>query len=85
MKKIILAVFVTMMMSPAYADEEIQLAAVMVESGYSATEADKMIYAAPGARGGSSNEGFEYAIVAGIVITGVLATVVDGWDSTSNH
>lgn len=91
MKKIILAVFVTMMMlSSAYADEEIQLAAVMVESGYSATDANKMIYAVPDNRPSGSyryaarDVGTEYAIMAGIVAAGVLVSVVD-WDSTSNH
>jgi len=92
MKKIILAVFVSMMiLSPAYADEEIQLAAVMVESGYSATDANKVIYAMPDNQAGGSSSyasrdsDFEYAIISGIVIGGVLAVVADGWNSTSNH
>ena len=92
MKKIILAVFVTMMMlSPAYADEEIQLAAVMVESGYSATDTNKMIYASldnrasRSFRGGSRDSDFEYGIIAGIVVAVVLASTAENWDSTSNH
>lgn len=90
MKKIIFAVFVTLMMSSAYADEEIQLAAVMVESGYSATNANKMIYAAPDNQtGGSSSyasgqSDYEYAVISGIVVGGMLAAIANS-DSTSNH
>ncbi|MCK4585831.1 MAG: hypothetical protein KAU29_00710 [Gammaproteobacteria bacterium] len=92
MKKIILAVFASMILaSPVYAGEEIQLAAVMVDSNSSELTANKRIYALGDGRssGGigrrARDESFEYAIIAGIAVAVVLASTADGWDSTSNH
>jgi homoserine dehydrogenase len=92
MKKLLLAAFITMvMMSSAYAGEEIQLAAVMTESGASTLTANKKVYAAmgdtrPSGSFGSANKSsnYEYAVITGIAIAGLLAIAVDG-NSTSNH
>ena len=92
MKKLLLAASISMvMMSSAYAGEEIQLAAVMTESGASTLTANKKVYAAigdtrPSGNFGSANKNsnFEYAIITGVAVAGLLAIVVDG-NSTSNH
>ena len=92
MKKIILAVFLgAIMSSSAYAGEEIQLAAVMGESGSSTLAANKKLYAVGDGRssGGFSyrnkESNFDYAII-GAVAVGLLAVIVEGGsDSTSNH
>ena len=87
MKKIILAILVSMMMmSSAYADETIQLAAVMTESNPSPIDANKKIYATSGNQGGGSGGMMSGStIIVGIVVAGALALTVNGFDSTSNH
>ena len=88
MKKIILAVLVSMMMvSQVYADEEIQLAAVMTESSTSPIETNKKIYATSGFQGGGGSAGLMSGstILVGIVVAGSLVMVADGFSSTSNH
>ena len=92
MKKLLLAAFIsTVMMSSAYAGEEIQLAAVMSASDSSTLTANKKVYAAIGdtrASGGNrlanKDSGFEYAVITGVAVAGLLAIVVGG-DPTSNH
>ena len=88
MKKIILAVFVSVMVvSPVYADEEIQLAAVMVDTDSTPIVTNKKMYAALGGDGlGGRDEGItDYSIIAGITVAATLAIVASGADSTSNH
>jgi len=92
MKKLLLAASISMvMMSSAYAGEEIQLAAVMSASDSSTLTANKKLPAAIGdtrASGGfgsaSKNSNFEFAVLTGIAVAGLLAIVVEG-DPTSNH
>ena len=87
MKKIILAILVSMMMmSSAYADETIQLAAVMTESSTSPIEMNKKIYATSSFQGGGSSGVLSgNAIIVGIVVASTLALSINGFDSTSNH
>ena len=87
MKKIILAVFASMILaSPVYADEEIQLAAVMEDSGSSSIEANKKIYARSGGGFGreSRDPSYEYAVVTGVIVAGIIAAMAHT-ESTSNH
>ena len=87
MKKIILAVFASVVMiSPVYADEEIQLAAVMVDTDTTPIVTNKKMYAALGSVSGGVDEGItDYSIIAGITVAAALAIVASGADSTSNH
>ena len=87
-KKVILAIFVSLMMgSPVYADEEIQLAAVMIDSDSSPIETNKKTYAALGGSGSGASAGgvSGTAIITGIVVAATLVIASDGFDSTSNH
>ena len=92
MKKLLLAAFISMvMLSSAYAAEEIQLAAVMSASDSSTLTANKKLYSAIGdnratgsARLANKGSSYEYAIITGVAVAGLLAIVVGG-DPTSNH
>jgi len=85
MKKIIfLMVFVSMIsLSPAYADEEIQLAAVMSASDI---QVNKRVYATDVNRlsASSNKQDYEFGIVAGIVIAATIAIVAQGYSTTSH-
>ena len=93
MKKLFLMVFVCMIsLSTAYADEEIQLAAVMSASGSSNIQKNKRIYASDFSGWGSSSgytstrDEYEFGILAGVAVAAAIAVAVDGGsDSTSSH
>ena len=92
MKKMILMVFISMiMLSSAYADEKIQLAAVMSEAGSDKLTTNKKLYAIGDARSGgvfrpgTSDSNFDYAVIGGVVVVLLGVVVEGGADSTSNH
>ena len=92
MKKLFLAVFVSMMMwSPVHAGEEIQLAAVMTESGSDNLTTHKKLYAIGDARSGgvfhpgTKDSDFDYAIIGAIAVGALVFIAADGVDSTTNH
>ncbi len=91
MKTTILAVFISMMMSSAYADEEIQLAAVMSASDSSTLTANKKLYAigdarsGGGFRSGTRSSNFDYAVIGGVVVVLLGVIAEGGAESASNH
>ena len=93
MKKSILTLFVSMIMcSTAYADETIQLAAVMGGSDSSNIQANQRVYASENARSSGSSgsasrtPGFEFAVISGVVVAATIASLAtDSTNSTSNH
>jgi len=96
MKKILLMIFVSMFILPtAYADEEIQLAAIMNASGSSNIQANKRIYAVDenqmsmgsGFSSTSFRDDYEYGIIAGAIIAAAIAYSFqdNGASSTVTH
>ena len=83
------------LLPPAYADEEIQLAAIVNASGSSNIQANKRIYATDanqwsmgsGYASTSIRDDNEFGIVAGILIAGAIAFSLqdNGASSTVTH
>jgi len=94
MKKIFLILFVSMIiLPPAYADEEIQLAAIVSASGSSNIQANKRIYATDinqlsmgsGYASTSRSEGYEFGVMAGIVVAAAIAIAVEDTSGAVSH
>ena len=96
MKKIVLMGFVSMfvcmlLLSPVHAGEEIQLAAVMTESGSDKLTVNKKLYAiGEGSTGGvfrsrNKDSNFDYAVIGGVMVVLLGVIVEGGADSTSSH